>query len=60
MNTLADWAALDGYGLYVWGSYGLALLAVLGEALALRARLRRALAPPDTDTDTESTQDPER
>ncbi|MBX3636312.1 MAG: heme exporter protein CcmD [Rubrivivax sp.] len=41
-ERLAALVALDGYGLYVWGSYGLVLLALLAEALSLRARWRRA------------------
>lgn len=50
MNTLVQIASLDGYGLYVWGSYGMALLAVMAETLALRARRRRASRAQDTDT----------
>jgi heme exporter protein D len=38
----ADFWAMGGYGLYVWGSFGVTAAAVLGEVLAVRHR-RRAL-----------------
>lgn len=43
-----NWASLDaflhmgGYGLYVWGSYGLSLVVMLFEAAAVRRRQRLA------------------
>jgi len=45
-----NWQSLDnflhmgGYGLYVWGSYGLTLAVMLVEALAVRHRQRQAFA----------------
>ena len=33
---------MGGSGAYVWGAYGLVALALAGEALLLRARVRRA------------------
>jgi heme exporter protein D len=33
---------MGGYGLYVWGSYGVTLAAMLAEALMARQRLRAA------------------
>jgi heme exporter protein D len=42
-NSWADFAAMGGYGLYVWGSFGVAALAIAGEIWLLgqrRARLR--------------------
>jgi len=42
-----NWGSLDafldmgGYGLFVWGSYGVGLLCVVIELIALRARARR-------------------
>jgi heme exporter protein D len=37
------WAAMNGYGLYVWGSVGMCVLALATEVLLLRARQRRLL-----------------
>ena len=34
--------SMGGSGAYVWGAYGLVALALAGEALLLRARVRRA------------------
>ena len=34
--------AMGGYGLYVWGSYGVAALCVAAETWLLARRLRRA------------------
>ena len=45
-----NWTSLDqflhmgGYGLYVWGSYGVTLAVMLAEALSARHRHRMALA----------------
>ena len=39
----AFWA-MGGYGLYVWGSYGMTLLVLFAEAWAVRQRRRQALA----------------
>lgn len=41
-SNFAEFAAMGGYGLYVWGSFGITAVAMLGEMLSLRAR-RRAL-----------------
>lgn len=43
-----NWESLDaffhmgGYGLYVWGSYGVTLAVMLVEALAVRRRQRQS------------------
>jgi heme exporter protein D len=43
-----NWGSFDnflhmgGYGLYVWGSYGVTLAVMLGEALLARSRHARA------------------
>ena len=42
-NTFNDFVHMGGYGLYVWGSYGLALLVMLVEPVLTRQRFRRAL-----------------
>jgi heme exporter protein D len=41
-GSLDNFLAMGGYGLYVWGSYGVTLALILAE-LALLARRRRAL-----------------
>jgi heme exporter protein D len=40
--SAADFIAMGGYGLYVWGTFGATALVLGGELLALRAR-RKAL-----------------
>jgi heme exporter protein D len=37
---------MGGYGLYVWGSYGVAALCIAIELIALKARARRLGAQP--------------
>ena len=54
-SSAADFLAMGGYGLYVWGSFGFTALLVAGEVLALRAR-RSALnssAAQEADADTQ-------
>jgi heme exporter protein D len=41
--SFSEFAAMGGYGLYVWGSFGVTALVLAGEILALRTR-RKALA----------------
>ena len=41
---MSEFLAMGGYGWYVWMAYGAVALVVVVEALAVRARLRRALA----------------
>jgi heme exporter protein D len=43
-NSFADFAAMGGYGLYVWGAYGMTALVLAAELLLLRQRRRRARA----------------
>ncbi len=43
-NSFADFVHMGGYGLYVWGSYGMALAVMLVEPLLAAQRRRRALA----------------
>ena len=40
-GSLAEFLAMGGYGLYVWGSYGVTAL-LIGLEIALLARRRRA------------------
>ena len=42
-NGVRDFIAMGGYGLYVWGSFGMALVVIVAELVQLAAR-RRALA----------------
>lgn len=38
MTAMLDWLRMDGYGFYVWSSYGMLALALVVELIALRAR----------------------
>jgi heme exporter protein D len=40
-HSLSDFIAMDGYGLYIWGAYGVTLACMLAEPW-LAARRRRA------------------
>ena len=42
-NSASDFIAMGGYGLYVWGSFGMALVVMFAEVAQLAAR-RKALA----------------
>jgi len=42
-NSVDDFMAMGGYGLYVWGSYALVGLLMLLEPVLVRRRHRRAL-----------------
>ncbi len=42
-NSLDDFLRMGGYGLYVWGSYGMTLAVMLVEPLLAMRRRRRAL-----------------
>ena len=35
---MSEFLAMGGYGFYVWGAYGVAIIAVIAELLALRVR----------------------
>jgi heme exporter protein D len=37
-GSLNEFLAMGGYGLYVWGSYGMALLCILVEVVSLKAK----------------------
>ncbi len=49
-NSLADFIAMGGYGLYVWGSFGMALAVIVAEVLQLAARRKALSAPPQRTT----------
>ncbi len=42
-NSAADFFAMGGYGLYVWGSYAAALVLMTAEPMLAQRRLRDAL-----------------
>ncbi len=42
--SAADFWAMGGYGFYVWGSYGAAVVVIAVELWLLRARRRSAVA----------------
>ncbi len=42
-NSVSEFFAMGGYGLYVWGSFGLTAVVVVGEVLLLRARRKAIL-----------------
>jgi heme exporter protein D len=41
-QSMDDFFRMGGYGLYVWGSYGMTLAVLLAEVLAVRHRRRLA------------------
>jgi heme exporter protein D len=43
-GSWSDFFAMGGYGLYVWGSYGVAACLIAAEVAMLRLRKRSALA----------------
>lgn len=43
-SSLAEFLAMGGYGLYVWGSFAVTAAVMAGELLTLRQRRRRAIA----------------
>lgn len=42
-GSASDFWAMGGYGVYVWGSYGVTLALIAIEVLLVRARKRAAL-----------------
>ena len=43
-QSMDEFFRMGGYGLYVWGSYGLSLVVMVTEALVVRQRRRQAFA----------------
>jgi len=41
--NLADFFAMGGYGFYIWGSYGLAVVLIIAEVMLVRRRRRTIL-----------------
>ena len=50
-GTWADFWSMGGYGLYVWGSYGVTAALVAAEIVMLGTRRRAALAAARGDAD---------
>jgi heme exporter protein D len=48
-NSASEFFAMGGYGLYVWGSFGMALLIMVVEPLMAAHRHRQALAAAASD-----------
>jgi len=48
-SSWSDFLAMGGYGLYVWGSFGMCALVLALEVGMLAARRRAALQPDDAD-----------
>jgi heme exporter protein D len=42
-NSVSEFFAMGGYALYVWGSFGLTAVVVVGEVLLLRAQRKNVL-----------------
>jgi heme exporter protein D len=40
-TSVGEFLAMGGYGVYVWGAYGVAAVAILAEVMSVRARARR-------------------
>ena len=51
---MSEFFAMGGYGLYVWGSFGLTAVVVAGEVLLLRARRKAILQELRTELLSES------
>jgi heme exporter protein D len=50
-NSAAEFFAMGGYGMFVWGSFGVTAVCVALEIIGLSARRRAALrALPDSDS----------
>ena len=43
-NSFGDFLAMDGYGLFVWGSLGACLLVCIAEPISLNLKRRALLA----------------
>lgn len=50
-NSAAEFFAMGGYGLYVWGSYAVTAVCLILEPLLLRRRRRAALTQLKHDSD---------
>ena len=51
-NSASDFFAMGGYGLYVWGSFGVCALTMIAEPLLVRQRRKAALRDIQQSLDT--------
>ena len=42
-QSLSDFFAMGGYGLYVWGSFGVCAITMIAEPLLVRQRRKQAI-----------------
>ena len=54
-QSMDEFFRMGGYGLYVWGAYGLTLVVMVAEALVVRQRRQQAFAAARADQQLEST-----
>ena len=52
-QSMDEFFRMGGYGLYVWGAYGLTLAVLAAEALVVRQRRRQAFAAARSDQQLE-------
>ena len=53
-QSMDEFFRMGGYGLYVWGAYGLTLVVMVAEALIVRQRRQQAFAAARADQQLES------
>ena len=53
-QSMDEFFRMGGYGLYVWGAYGLTLAVMVAEALVVRQRRQQAFAAARDDQQLES------
>lgn len=53
-NSVSEFFAMGGYAFYVWGSFGLTTLVMLGEMLTIRAQRAELVRQLRTEQQSES------
>ena len=43
-NSISDFFAMGGYGFYVWGSFGLTAVVMLGESVLIRSQRAKLIS----------------
>ncbi len=54
-NSASEFFAMGGYAFYVWGSFGVTVLVMVGEMLVIRARRAELIRQLGTEQQSEST-----
>ena len=54
-NSASEFFAMGGYAFYVWGSFGVTALVMLGEMLTIRAQRAELIRQLGTEQQSEST-----